>query len=98
MENSPLFERRMTMLKKNVLRKKKKCSALLYTPKYVFYPKNAFMSAAVVNIANELRTVVAQAQGAGSRAVYSSVFMETLVRDHRRSWNGEFHMFSTDFP
>ena len=46
--------------------------------------KAAFRSAAVVNIAIELRTAAAQAQGAGSRAAHSSLRMETLIRDKRR--------------
>ena len=46
--------------------------------------QTAFRSAAIVNIAIELRAAAAQAQGAGSRAVHSSVRMETLIRDKRR--------------
>ena len=57
---------------------------------------NTSRSAAVVNIAIELRTVAAQAQGAGGRAVHGSVRMETLVRDKRWPRNGEFHMCSTE--
>ena len=51
--------------------------------------KTAFRSAAVVNIATELRTASTQAQGAGSRAVHSSVHMETFIRDKRRPCPGQ---------
>ena len=55
-----------------------------------------FRSAAVVNIAIELRTGAAHAQGAGNRAVHSSARMETLVGDKRRPRNGVYHICSTE--
>ena len=55
------------------MQKKNKCSVSFFFAKK---KQTAFRSAAVVNIAIELRTAAAQAQGAGSRAVHSNVRMD----------------------
>ena len=91
-EKYPLFEKRLTILLKSLFCAQKRKKGV-----FVFCrEKQTAFRSAVVNIAIEPRTGAAQAQGAGSRAVNSSVRIETWIRDKRRPWNGEFNIFSTD--
>ena len=81
-EKSPLFEKRLTISFKFMICAKKTNAVFI---SFCKKQTTAFRYAAVVTIAVERRTAAAQAQGARSSAVHSSVRMETLIRDKIRS-------------